>query len=184
MDKRAKYSIKQKDAIVRAVLSGKVSISRKAKELGCPRSTIRRWLGQYKRCGIKGFKLRNGSYKGPFKVRVVRCYLKKGLSLKEAASFFKIPNEAVICQWVKIYKRSGAMGLVNDSRGRKKALMTKKPGKRKGTPTDPTAQKLAEMQKELDYLRAENAFLKKLEALVQEEEAAKAQARRQKPSGN
>src|ERR1700748_2783531 len=104
MDRRVKYSIKQKGAIVRAVLSGKVSISTKAKELGCPRSTIRRWLGQYKQSGIKGFKLRNGRYEGLFKLRVVRHYLKKELSLKQTASFFKIPNEAVICQWVKIYK--------------------------------------------------------------------------------
>ena len=62
--------------------------------------------------------------------------------------------------------------------------MTKKRQKGKPTQTDPAAQKLAEMQKELDYLRAENAFLKKLEALVQQEEAAKAQARWPKSSGN
>jgi transposase len=184
MDRRVKYSIKQKDVIVRAVLSGKVSISTKAKELGCPRSTIRRWLGQYKQSGTKGFKRRNGSYEGLFKLRVVRHYLKKELSLKQTASFFKIPNEAVICQWVKIYKRSGATGLLDKWRGGKKAIMTKKPSKRKDTQTDPAAQKLAEMQKELDYLRAENAFLKKLEALVQQEEAAKAQARWPKSSGN
>jgi len=184
MDRRVKYSIKQKDAIVRAVLSGKVSISAKAKELACPRSTIRRWLGQYKQYGIKGFNLRNGSYEGPFKLRVVQYYHEKGLSLKETASFFKIPNEAVICQWVKIYKRSGVLGLVNNCRGEKKAIMTKKSRKKDTVPIDPAAQKLAALQKEVEYLRAENAFLKKLDALAQEEEAAKAQARQQKPSGN
>ena len=62
--------------------------------------------------------------------------------------------------------------------------MAKKLKKKEITSNDPAAQKLVEMQNELEYLRAENAFLKKFNALVQQEEAAKAQARQQKSSGN
>lgn len=184
MDKRVKYSIKRKEAVVRSILSGQASITSSAKELGCMRSAIRRWIEQYNRYGLDGFRIKNGRYDGGFKLKVVNYYLKKGLSLNQTAGYFKIPNEGIISNWVKIYKRSGAIGLTPKTRGRKKTIMAQKPRKKTNMPTDPAAQKLAEMQKELDYLRAENAFLKKLEALVQQEEAAKAQARWPKSSGN
>ncbi len=184
MDKRVKYSVKQKEAIVRSILSGRASITSSAKDLGCMRSAIRRWIEQYTRYGVNGFKLRNGRYDGTFKLQVVRYYLEKGVSLNQTASYFKIPNEGIISTWIRAYERLGAEGLSNKPRGRKKLPMTKKIKKKDTLPIDPASQKLAEMQKELDYLRAENAFLKKLRALVQQEEAAKAQARRSKSSGN
>lgn len=184
MDKRVKYSIKQKTSAVRSVLSGKDSIGLAARRLGCRMSAVERWLEQYRQHGIAGFTMNQGWYEAGFKLQVVDYYLKKGLSLRQTASHFKIPNEGVISRWVKLYKRLGAAGLSAKPRGRKRTSMAKKPKKTEQTSTDPADQKLAEMQKELDYLRAENAFLKKLRALVQQEEAAKAQARRSKSSGN
>jgi transposase-like protein len=147
------------------------------------RSAIKRWLAQYKKHGVKGFTIRNGFYDRAFKLLVIRYYLGKGLSLNQTASHFNIPNESTIVSWVKAYKRYGAEGLLNKTRGRKRSLMAKKP-KKKHASSDPAAEKLAVLERENAYLRAENAFLKKLEALVQEEKAVKAQARQQKPSGN
>jgi transposase len=184
MDKRVKYSIKQKAAVVRSINRGRRSIKGAARELGCGPSVIRRWLGQYNEYGVKGFKFRNGSYERSFKLQVVGYYLKKGLSLNQTANYFKIPNAGIVSQWVKSYKRLGAMGLLNELRGRKRSIMAKKPKNKEVTSNDPAAQKLVELQKELEYLRAENAFLKKFNALVQQQEAAKAQARRPKSSGN
>lgn len=183
MGKRNKYSIRQKESIVRSILSGRQSITGASRDLGCMRSAIKRWLAQYKKHGIKGFSIRNGVYDRSFKLVVVRHYLEKGLSLNQTASHFNIPNESTIVSWVKAYKRLGAEGLLNKTRGRKRSLMAKKPTKKKHASSDP-AEKLAALERENAYLRAENAFLKKLEALVQEEKAAKAQARQQKPSGN
>jgi transposase len=64
--------------------------------------------------------------------------------------------------------------------------MTQKTSKKKKDKStmDSGAEQLAALQKEVEYLRAENAFLKKLDALIQQEKAAKAQGRRQKPSRN
>lgn len=184
MDKRIKYSIKEKEAVVRSILAGRASCTSAAREMGCRKSAVQRWLEQYKQYGVKGFKFRNGSYDGVFKLRVVRHYLKKRLSLNQTASLFEIPNESAIMRWLKTYERCGAAGLLKETRGRKKSTMIKKPRKKANASSDPAADKLAELQKEVDYLRAENAFLKKLEALVQQEKAAKAQSRRQKPSRN
>ncbi|SKA34456.1 hypothetical protein SAMN04488128_1092 [Chitinophaga eiseniae] len=61
------------------------------------------------------------------------------------------------------------------------------PNKKKKTTrivSNPEAEKLAALQAENEYLRTELAFLKKLDALIQQEKAAKAQGRQQKPSRN
>jgi transposase len=184
MDKRIKYSIKQKQVAVRSILEGRESCRSAARELGCEKSAVCRWLKQYRQHGTAGFKIRNGSYEGAFRVRVVQYVMRKGISLPQAASHFNIPNESTIHCWIKIYEQQGAMGLLKDKRGGKVSTMPRKPRKSIVKPSDPTAQKLIELQKEVEYLRAENAFLKKLEALAQQEQAAKAQARRPKPSGN
>jgi len=78
MDKRIKYSIKEKEAVVRAILADRSSIKGSAGQICCASNTIRRWLIQYQLYGIKGLKFRKGSYDGAFKVRVVRWCLKKG----------------------------------------------------------------------------------------------------------
>lgn len=184
MDKRVKYSVRQKSSVVRSILAGRKSITGAAQELGCMRSAVKRWMAQYLEHGVKGFDVRNGSYEGEFKLMVVRYYLKKELSLNQTACHFNIPNESAIHRWLRVYKCHGTEGLLKENRGKKRLPMAKKPRKKEHVSSDPAAEKLAALQKENEYLRAENAFLKKLEALVQQEKAAKAQARQQKPSRN
>jgi transposase len=184
MDKRVKYSIKQKELAVKSILEGRESCRSAARELGCEKSAVCRWLKQYRQHGTAGFEIRNGKYDGAFRVRVVRYILRKGVSLPQAASHFGIPNESTIHRWLKVYEQRGATGLSRNGRGCQASTMTGKPKKSNVKSSDPTARKLEELQKEVEYLRAENAFLKKLEALVQQEKAAKAQAKRQKPFRN
>jgi len=184
MDKRAKYSFKQKLLTVRSIIAGRESCLSAARTIGSRKNTVQRWLGLYKQYGAKGLKLRNGSYDGHFKLRVVRYLLKNDISLRRAAVIFAIPQDAVVGKWLKIYKRCGADGLLTETRGRKRTTMAKKKTiKRKTLKMPGTGEEtIAALQKELEYLRTENAFLKKLEALTQQEEAAKAQSKRQKPS--
>ncbi len=185
MDKRSKYNYKQKVLTVRSIISGRELVSSAARRLGCRKNTIVRWIRQYKQHGTNGLKLRNGSYEGRFKLQVVRYKLRKGLSLMETAVHFKIPNEYVVISWLKKYEQQGAAGLLKETpRGRKKTVMTKRAKKKTAGSSDTKDEKLVALRKEVEYLRAENAFLKKLDALIQQEKADKAQVRRQKPSGN
>jgi transposase-like protein len=66
MDKRIKYSIKQKGSIVRSILRGERTMSGAAREIDGDRTTIRRWIEQYKRDGVNGFKFRNRRYEAAF----------------------------------------------------------------------------------------------------------------------
>jgi transposase len=185
MDKRVKYTFNQKLKAVQSITAGRESCLTAARKIGSKENTVQRWLRLYKRHGPKGLRIKNGSYDGHFKFRVVRYMLKNNLSLIQTAVFFAIPQDSAVGRWLRIYQRYGREGLLKEARGRKKSLMAKKTHKKKkSTIADQSAEKVAAMQKELEYLRAENAFLKKLDALIQQEESAKAQAKRPKPSRN
>lgn len=185
MDKRVKFTFKEKLWAVRTASSGRWSCLDVARELGCNRSTVRSWLSRYKLHGSKGLKIRNGSYDGRFKIRVIRHMLRNGLSLSQTATLFGIPERSAVSRWLRTYEQLGAAGLLAETRGRiKRQMAPKDKRKEKIDLSDPNADKLLALQKEVEYLRAENAFLKKLEALIQQDKAAKAQSRRSKPSGN
>ena len=184
MDRRFKFSYRVKVSTIKSIESGRESCISAARRLGCRKNTIVRWRKQHRLYGVEGLRLRNGSYDGLFKLQVVQYMLRKGLSLMETAIRFKIPNECVVINWLKKYKQQGPSGLLKGGRGRKKTGMSKKVRKKPVDPLDGRDEKLAALQKEVEYLRAENAFLKKLDALIQQEKAEKPQAKRQKPSGN
>ena len=183
MDKRSKYSFRQKLATVIAVEAGKESITSAADRLGCSRSRIRQWIGHYRQQGKTGLKLRVESYSGKFRVMVVKQMLNKGLSLTETCSAFGIPNLSTVYRWLIIFKQQGSRGLLELKRGRKKSPMARKK-KQSDTNLSPEAQKLAALQAEVEWLRAENDFLKKLDALTQEKEARNKQRKELKPSKN
>jgi transposase len=178
-------SVTNRNSLWCSITSGRESGLSAAKKIGSKESTVYRWLRLYRQHGSVGLRIRNGSYDGRFKLRVVRYMLKNRLSLVRTAALFAIPQDSAIDRWLKMYQQSGAAGLLRETRGRKKLLMIKKTKKKKNTSTeDAAAEKVAALQKEVEYLRAENAFLKKLDALIQQEKATKAQGRRQKPSRN
>lgn len=181
MDKRIKFSLKEKILTVRSITAGRESYKSAARKLGCSNSTVKGWVLRYKQHGLGGLKLRHNSYSGVFKVEVILYMLKNSLSLERTAVSFGIPNISVVYSWLQIYERMGAPGLLKEPRSRKKSSMPKKKKttKEKASSSDQSAEKLTALQKEVEYLRAENAFLKKLDALIQQEKVAKVQSKQQ-----
>lgn len=187
MDKRTKFSVKQKLSALRSILAGRDSCASAAKKIGSKGNTVQRWLIVYKKYGVAGLRMRPGVYSGDFKVLVVRYLLKNRLSLAQTAIYFGIPNDSVVYCWLKIYQCSGVSGLLSQTKGRKKTVMPRKTEKKirkTNSISAESAEDIAALQKEVEYLRAENAFLKKLEALIQQEKPIKAQSKGQKPSRN
>lgn len=175
-----KYSIKEKLKAVKSVLSGKETTLSAGRKLDAGEKTVRRWVNHYRERGVTGLKLHNGSYDGNFKVRVVQYMLKNHLSCMQTAIQFGIPGDGTVSKWLSRYEALGAEGLFKDGRGRKRSIMAKKTKKVNKKITGSVEDRLAALQAENEYLRAENAFLKKLDALIQEDQSA--QNKRQKPS--
>lgn len=181
MNKKNHYTFRQKLTIVRLIESGKESIGSASRRLGSSRSVIQQWLGHYRQQGKAGLKLHVGTYNGEFKIKVVEYMLDKGLSLTEACSLFGIPNPHTVNCWKKAYKVHGSHILLVDRRRSKGTEMEPKKKQRKSN-LSPEAEQLASLQAEVEWLRAENDFLKKLDALMQEKKARNKQRKEQKPS--
>ena len=101
----------------------------------------------------------NKKYTGEFKQMVVETMRNEGLSGREAAERFGLRHKRVQ-DWERIYLAEGAEGLYIEHRGRGST------GRPRKLPKDVEEDLLAENQR----LKAELAYLKKLQALVSERE--------------
>ena len=101
----------------------------------------------------------NKRYTPEFKIKVIETMQNQKLSYKETAREFDIPQgDKTVAKWERIYLEEGKEGLYIERRGRK---ATGRPAKMKKEVEEDL---IAEGQR----LRAENAYLKKLNALVAE----------------
>ena len=98
-------------------------------------------------------------YSGEFKQRVVETMMREKLSYHEAAREYGIADNKTVAKWERIYLAEGPEGLYIDRRGR-------------GSKSHPIKALRPEVEEDLlaevQRLRAENAYLKKLNALVAE----------------
>jgi len=98
-------------------------------------------------------------YTPEFKQRVVEAVRSEGLSYTEAARRYGISTHKLIQKWENIYLSEGPEGLSVERRGRGRICQSVK---------SPDGQE--DLLEELKRLRAENDYLKKLHALVMEDE--------------
>ena len=111
----------------------------------------------------------NKRYTPEFKKQVVEAVIQDGLSYQEAARIYEVQGHDRIQSWERIYLEEGPEGLAVERRGRKST------GRPKKAPSKVEEDLLAEVQA---GLRAENAYLKNLQALVLEEERRQRKKRR------
>ena len=129
---------------------------------GCSRETfqhaVRKWVRIYESLGEAGLKHKKPKRSWLDKMNMIQRVI-NGESFVEV-SFNNGIECDLLSKWYKIYQESGIDGLKLDRRGRS-PKMAKKPK----TSNEPKTKE--ELEKELEYLRAENEYLKKLNALVQ-----------------
>ena len=172
MLKRNKYDYKFRLECVALVVKKKLPIIRVAKEKGIPYTNLRLWVGFYNKYGRDGLKGReNKHYDASFKFKVLQTIDKELLSLQDACVRFDIAATSSIISWRDAYESNGYQGLISKPKGRPPKM--KPPIKRKvSKPSKPLTREQALLE-ELEYLRAENALLKKLQALVQADKKRK-----------
>ncbi len=139
-------------------------------------SLLKLWIQQYRELGESGLSMRNASYTAELKVKVVLDVLNNHLSLHQASIRYRI-TRSVVEKWVRKAQLLGLPSLSTD--GRKKPPQKPMRTKKKQPPRALSREE--ELEQELAYLRAENAFLKKLRALV-EERVARESGSTPKPS--
>lgn len=155
-----KYSHEFRLSSVRKVLDGN-SISGTAKELAIPKTVLQTWVNHYYEGGTEQLLHKNRKYSAEFKKEVIEYKWEHGLSLSQTIALFKIPNSAIFSAWEKKYLGEGFSGLLSKKKGRP----GKMPKKKEIKPPDLTREQ--ELEAEIAQLKMENAYLKKLNALVQ-----------------
>ena len=103
----------------------------------------------------------NKRYTPEFKKLVVETMMKEKLSYRETARRFEVNSHYRIQDWERIYQEEGPEGFAIERRGR---------GSKGRPPKQLPKQVEEDLLAEVQRLRAENDYLKNLQALVLEDE--------------
>lgn len=125
----------------------------------------------------------NTRYSPEFKISVILDMRENGLSYRETVRRHwnvstkqeEDPYRSRVKLWERIYLEEGEAGFYVERRGRKTKMEKPKKGRprKKPLPKEVEQDLIAENQRlkeQLEYLQMENDYLKKLDALVREEE--------------
>ena len=167
----SKYTREEKLEMLRLYKEEKRSINQIADRYGISPSYLRHLLtldaeGKTDDIGRGQARREKNHYSGMFKLRVVKEKLDSGLGYREIARKYGI-NHTVLMSWERIYLLDGEKGLLEERRGKtvKEGYKTKK-DVRHNLDKKIEQDLIAEVQQ----LRMENEYLKKLQALAQAEE--------------
>ena len=159
----AKFTVETKIRAAQEYLAGKDSQKEIARCYGVHHKVLQQWIKLYRHHGEDGLRKRYTNYTLEFKMDVLTFMNDTGASPLEVAAVFNIPAGSTVLKWKKAVDQSGMDALIPKKKGR---LSMKDKSKKPVPPKLPNES----LQEEVERLRMENAYLKKLNALVKEKE--------------
>lgn len=161
-----KFSSDEKLQAVIRYQNGSESLKAIANSIGIHHSVFSNWIRQFEYHGEDAFKKGYTSYSAQDKLDVLNYMNEHGTSVRETAAAFNIASHSTILSWQGSLELHGIDALQPKKKGR--------PSMKKGS-KEQKNQTLIEgsvqaLQAEVERLRMENAYLKKLNALVQNKE--------------
>jgi transposase len=161
-----KYDEQFKRKIVQDYLNGSVGSDTLAMRYGVPRSMVKKWVGLYRAHGRDGLtRKHSSSYSAEFKLSVLQHMWDNAMSFCQTAAAFNIRHHAAVGIWERKYREGGFDALIPRPRGRPKQMPA--PTTKPESSSDDEKRTHDELVAELNQLRMENTYLKKLQALVQ-----------------
>jgi len=168
----AKYDEKFKKTVVDEYFLGALGYKALAAKYGVHRVTIKGWVNAYRHHGCAGLRKKFSHYSARFKLSVLNQMWQQGLSYNQVVALFDLRGgQKVVSAWERQYHEGGLDALEPKPRGRPKKMNTpERPVPVAVQPQD--TRTLEDLRKENEYLRAEVAYQKKLDALVRAKKQA------------
>ena len=164
-----KYTEEFKLGIVKRYLDGDKGLAEVCATYGIPYSRFRDWVSVYRVHGTEGLKKKFSHYSAECKLSILKHMWNNKLSYCETAALFNIRSRGCLREWEKRYQSNGIEALMPHKKGRPRTMSD--PGPQPPPSKDEDKRTRDELLAELKYLRMENEYLKKLEALVQAKKA-------------
>lgn len=167
----SKVNTEQRIQAVERYINGNESMNQIAKNIGVSSVVLRGWIRLYEAYGSEAFLKSYTNHSAEFKMDVLTYMNETGASSIDAAAFFNISSSGLIRIWKKKFEMGGYDGLVSKKKGQpymKKE--TKKSVKAEGS--------VEALEARIKQLEMENAYLKKLNALVQMQEKLQPKSKR------
>ena len=164
-----KYQTEFKLEVVKSYLAGEGGAKLLSRQWSVPEEKIRTWVSHYRLHGLNGLRPKRSAYSEQFKLQVLSHQDREQLSSRQVAAVYDIRNPNQVVVWRRNLQEGGLPALGSTKHG----YPTMKPERRApalpGTVTADSAQTLLEENKRL---RAEVAYLKKLQALIRAKRSA------------
>lgn len=170
----AKLTVEQRIQAAQRYINGEDSINEIASDLGVSNTVVRGWVRHYQENGIEGFIKSYTNYSAEYKMSVLNYMNETGTSSIDTAAIFNISSPGMIRNWKRKFEIGGYDALVSKKKGRP----SMKKGTKKATKPAPIKGSVEELEARIKQLEMENAYLKKLNALVQMQEKLPTKSKR------
>ena len=167
----AKFTAEEKIQNVLRYKHGKESMLEIARAIGVHKSIFSSWVRLYEHQGESAFIKSYTSYSKEFKMDVLNYINQTGTSYRETAAIYNLTSPEMIRKWHLRFEHGG----INALESKKKGRPSMKKDTKKPVPVEGSVEAL---QAKIERLEMENAYLKKLNALVQMQEKLQTKSKR------
>lgn len=172
----AKFTTEERIQLVLRYINGNESLKEIAQEMDLDRSLLSGWVRLYEKHGVDAFTAGYTSYSVEFKMDVLNYMNEMGMSSIDTAAIFNISSSGLIRKWRLQFEQGGINALKPKKKGRTPMKEnTEKIESKKPTPVEGS---IEELQAKIERLEMENAYLKKLNSLVQMQEKLQTKSKR------
>ena len=163
-----KYQTEFKLEIVKRFLAGEGGPKLLSRQWSVPEEKIRTWVSHYRLHGMNGLSPKRSAYSEEFKLQVLSHQDRERLSSRQVAAIYNIRNPNQLVVWRRNLGQSVMQAVENSKKGHP----TMKPKRRCPTPPSTATADSHALLEENQRLRAEVAYLKKLQALIRAKRSA------------
>lgn len=164
-----KYKTEFKLKVVNSFLAGEGGAKLLARRWTVPEEKIRTWVSHYRLHGLDGLRPKRSAYSEQFKLQVLSHQDREQLSCRQVAAVYDIRNPNQVVVWRRNLQEGGLLALGSTKQGHPNMKPEPRSPALPDTVTADSAQALLEENKRL---RAEVAYLKKLQALIRAKRSA------------